>query len=110
MNERTKNIDANKVFGEAKADHRILNAALGAVEENPGRPVVLVSKDINLRLKAKALNLTAEDFETKTGLWVDNLYMPTLLNGLQKMCLEGFFAPRQEVWVIHCGGALFNRL
>jgi PhoH-like ATPase len=74
MNERTKNIDANKVFGEAKADHRILNAALGAVEENPGRPVVLVSKDINLRLKAKALNLTAEDFETGKIRHIDDLY------------------------------------
>jgi PhoH-like ATPase len=74
MNERTKNIDANKVFGEAKADHRILNAALGAVEENPGRIVVLVSKDINLRLKAKALNLTAEDFETGKVRHIDDLY------------------------------------
>jgi PhoH-like ATPase len=74
MNERTKNVDANKVFGEAKADHRILNAALGAVEENPGRPVVLVSKDINLRLKAKALNLTAEDFETGKIRHIDDLY------------------------------------
>ncbi|UPT67243.1 MAG: PIN domain-containing protein [Sphingobacteriales bacterium JAD_PAG50586_3] len=74
MNERTKNVDANKVFGEAKADHRILNAALGAVEENPGRSVVLVSKDINLRLKAKALNLTAEDFETGKIRHIDDLY------------------------------------
>lgn len=74
MNERTKTVDANKVFGESKADHRILNAAIGAVEENPGRSVVLVSKDINLRLKAKALNLTAEDFETGKIRHIDDLY------------------------------------
>lgn len=74
MDERTTKVDANKVFGDNKADHRILNAALGAVEQNPGRIVVLVSKDINLRLKAKALNLTAEDFETGKIRHIDDLY------------------------------------
>lgn len=57
-------VDANKVFGESKADHKILNAALAVKEENPDRKVILVSKDINLRLKAKSLNVQAEDYET----------------------------------------------
>ena len=56
--------DANKVFGERKNDHRILNAALRLKDENPGRNVILVSKDINLRLKAKSMGLPAEDYET----------------------------------------------
>src|SRR5471030_1897291 len=62
----TKNIaaDAEAVFGSDKIDHRILNAAIGLQEENPDKKVVLVSKDICLRLKAKALNLYAEDYET----------------------------------------------
>jgi PhoH-like ATPase len=33
-------------------------------KEEKGRKVILVSKDINLRLKAKALGLTAEDYTT----------------------------------------------
>lgn len=74
MNERTKNVDATKVFGDSKADHKILNAALAAVEEYPTRQVIMVSKDINLRLKAKALNLTAEDFETGKIRHIDDLY------------------------------------
>jgi PhoH-like ATPase len=41
-----------------------LNAALKLQEEEPACKVVLVTKDINLRLKAKALNLPAEDFKT----------------------------------------------
>jgi PhoH-like ATPase len=57
-------IDAEQIFGERKADHRILNAALNLSEEYPGRKVILVTKDINLRLKAKSLNILAEDFET----------------------------------------------
>lgn len=56
--------DAEVVFGERKADHRILNAALFMQHQYPLRKVVLVSKDINLRLKAKSLKINAEDFET----------------------------------------------
>ncbi len=56
--------DANHVFGEKKNDHRILNAALRIREENKDRNVILVSKDINLRLKAKSMGLPAEDYET----------------------------------------------
>lgn len=57
-------VDAERVFGEKKADHRILNSALCVAESNPGKKVVLVTKDINLRIKAKSLNLIAEDYET----------------------------------------------
>lgn len=57
-------IDAEKVFGEKKADHRILNTALYVSEKYPNRKVIMVTKDINLRIKAKSLNLTAEDYET----------------------------------------------
>lgn len=59
-----KEMDANDVFGEHKNDHRILNAALRMKDENPERKVILVSKDINLRLKAKSMGLPAEDYET----------------------------------------------
>jgi len=59
-----KELDANDVFGEHKNDHRILNAALRMKDENPDRKVILVSKDINLRLKAKSMGLPAEDYET----------------------------------------------
>jgi PhoH-like ATPase len=57
-------VDAERVFGERKADHRILNSALYIAETNPEKKVVLVTKDINLRIKAKSLNLNAEDYET----------------------------------------------
>jgi PhoH-like ATPase len=60
----TNGVDANKVFGENKPDHGILNTALALKSEYPGKKIILVSKDINLRLKAKALSLAAEDYET----------------------------------------------
>ncbi|TVQ15481.1 MAG: PhoH family protein [Bacteroidetes bacterium] len=67
-------LDATQVFGEDKPDHRILNTALYLARENPERRVVLVSKDINLRIKAKSLNMAAEDFETGKVKNVDELY------------------------------------
>ena len=74
MNEKCKK-DARLIFGEDKPDHRILNTALKLKEDYPDRKVILVSKDINLRLKAKALNLQAEDFETGKIKNIDHLYV-----------------------------------
>jgi len=58
------NENGSNVFFEAnKPDHRILNSALALQEDEPDKKVILVSKDVALRLKAKALNLPAEDYE-----------------------------------------------
>ncbi|GGZ19603.1 phosphate starvation protein PhoH [Echinicola pacifica] len=61
---QTEHVNANKVFGEEKNDHKILNSALDLKHSEEGRKVILVSKDINLRLKAKSLDIQAEDYET----------------------------------------------
>ncbi|HAH38098.1 MAG TPA: PhoH family protein [Algoriphagus sp.] len=63
MNPENK-LNANVIFGEEKNDHKILNAALYLKEHEKNRKVILVSKDINLRLKAKSLEIHAEDYET----------------------------------------------
>jgi len=57
-------LNANEIFGEEKNDHKILNAALHLKQFEKNRKVILVSKDINLRLKAKSLDIYAEDYET----------------------------------------------
>ncbi len=72
MNDSSK-LDALTIFGD-KNDHRILNSALQLQEELPKYNVVLVTKDINLRLKARALNLVAEDYETGKIQDVAGLY------------------------------------
>jgi PhoH-like ATPase len=74
MNEKSNKIDANEIFGERKADHQILNAALSVQADHPGRKVVLISKDINLRLKAKSLDLSAEDYLTGKVKDINELY------------------------------------
>jgi PhoH-like ATPase len=70
----TGTLDANRVFNEDKADHRILNSALLLQKEEKGRKVILVSKDVNLRLKAKALGLQAEDYTTGKIQNISSLY------------------------------------
>jgi Predicted ATPase related to phosphate starvation-inducible protein PhoH len=72
--EKSQRLDAVKIFGNEKYDHQIINAALTLMEEQPEKKVVLVSKDICLRLKAKALNLPAEDYETGKIKNVEELY------------------------------------
>lgn len=95
-------IDASKVFGEDKADHRIINAALLLQREEKGRKVILVSKDVNLRLKAKALGLQAEDYTTGKIQNISSLYSgnrviedvdPTIIN----LLYEKGYAPPEEV-------------
>ncbi|MBU0488014.1 MAG: PhoH family protein [Bacteroidetes bacterium] len=73
LNEMAK-VDAVKIFGEKKPDHKILNAALYLQEKYPSRKVVLVTKDINLRVKAKSLNLNAEDYLTGKVKEPDSLF------------------------------------
>jgi PhoH-like ATPase len=47
---------------QGKADNQILGVVQALRTQQPGRDVVLVSKDINMRIKARALGLPAEDY------------------------------------------------
>jgi len=80
MDKKSTETDAEDVFGDDKTDHKILNAALALQEDHPDKNVILVSKDICLRLKAKALNLNAEDYETGKVKNLDELYTGTTTN------------------------------
>jgi PhoH-like ATPase len=45
-----------------KADNSILSTAFGLIKELPNRRIIIVSKDINLRIKAGILGIPAEDY------------------------------------------------
>ncbi|MDO9074414.1 MAG: PhoH family protein [Rubrivivax sp.] len=47
---------------QGKADNQILGVVQSLREQQPQRDIVLVSKDINMRVKARALGLPAEDY------------------------------------------------
>jgi PhoH-like ATPase len=62
------------IFKEDTPDHRILSVALEWNKKFKDRTVVLVSKDVNLRMKAKALEILAEDYTTDRVTSLEELY------------------------------------
>lgn len=63
-----KQVEAGKRFGRVLPDNLILGSILQLKEDNPGVPVVLVSKDINLRIKASICGVDAEDYENDRAI------------------------------------------
>ncbi len=51
-------------FYEDTPDHRILVVTQYMKDNNPDRQVILITKDVNLRIKAKALGIQAQDYLT----------------------------------------------
>jgi PhoH-like ATPase len=47
-----------------KPDHHILNTTYHLAVDNSSRHVILVTKDVNLRMKAKSIGLMAQDYTT----------------------------------------------
>lgn len=89
MEEIPSQQNAETLFSHGKFDNRILNSALVLKEENPTQKVILVSKDICLRLKAKALGLHSEDYETGKVKNVEELYSgKTMLKNINLAILE----------------------
>src|SRR6185369_2170646 len=63
-------------FNGNTVDRRIVALALHVKNQNKDTPTVLVTKDINLRIKADALGISAEDYET------DRVLLKDLYSGL----------------------------
>lgn len=84
--------NASATFDDYKNDNKIINAALSLQEEFPKRKVVLVSKDICLRVKARAFNLLAEDYLTGKITNVDELYSgKTTLDNIESEVIDELF-------------------
>ncbi|MBB1087424.1 PhoH family protein [Lysobacter sp. SG-8] len=65
---QTDNFDAGRRFGAVVPDNAILGAILALKEGEPDTPVVFVSKDINLRIKASIAGIASEDYENDRAL------------------------------------------
>ncbi len=89
-----------------KADNMILGVVQTLQREQPQRQIVLVSKDINMRLKARALGLEAEDYLNDHSLEDSDL----LYDGA--MLLPGNFWAKHgkdvESWIQ--GGTTFYKI
>lgn len=58
-------------FPEKKPDHRILSCTLTIAEKHPNMKTILVTKDVNLRMKARSLGISVEDYITDKVTNVD---------------------------------------
>ena len=67
---QTKQLDSNLPLGlpQGKADNQILGVVQALREQHAPREVVLVSKDINMRVKARALGLATDDYQNDKTL------------------------------------------
>jgi PhoH-like ATPase len=80
-------------FLQDTPDHRILGLALGLQREHADRPVILVSKDTNLRMKAKSLGLKAQDYTSDKVESFDKLYTGTrVVEGIESETIDRFYA------------------
>ncbi len=81
--------DAVEIFKDEKFDHHIINAALTLMEEHKDQKIILVTKDICLRLKAQSLSVFAEDYETGKIKNIAELYTGrTLLKNFPEHSLK----------------------
>ena len=69
-------------FNGNTVDNRILLLAASIQKTQPKNPTILVSKDINLRIKADALGLQAEDYET------DRVFITDLYTGMMEIAVS----------------------
>lgn len=62
VNASKDNKKITDAFPERSADNRILSVVAEIAEKNPGMKTILVSKDINLRMKARSIGFVSEDY------------------------------------------------
>lgn len=60
-----------EAFSEVNPDHRILSCTLTIAEKHPDMQTILVTKDVNLRMKARSLGIKVEDYITDKVINVD---------------------------------------
>ena len=87
-------------FAAQTPDHEILNIAYRLAQTKPKRQVILVSKDVNLRMKAKAVGLTAQDYRNDHVKDISALYQGVRLQEhIEEAIIERLYAPPQTVSV-----------
>lgn len=88
----------NESFPERTPDHKILAIAEYLKNKNPGRPVILVTKDINLRVKARSLQIKAQDYTTDKIQDLDAIYRPvTNKSGLPSELINNLYSSAEGV-------------
>jgi len=89
-------LDAEHIFQEEKNDHKILNVALYYHEQFKQKEIILVSKDVNLRIKAKSLGLKAQDYQVGIIKNISSLYTgKQCLENINEELIEKFYKEKK---------------
>jgi PhoH-like ATPase len=92
------NSEIKDVFKEDTPDHRILTTAFDWSKKNKNTTVILVTKDVNLRMKAKAIGILAEDYTTDRIRNVEELYSgKEVVEGFDDNAIVRLFQPPYEI-------------
>lgn len=90
--------EIREIFKEDTPDHRILSTALEIQKKKKNNSVILVSKDVNLRMKAKAVGVNAEDYTTDKITNVEELYSgKETIENFSHDIIEKLYQPPFEV-------------
>lgn len=82
-------------FAQRIPDHRILSAALQIADEHPNEKTILVTKDVNLRMKAKSLGMNVEDYINDKVTEVDFFNMPQAeFDGIDADLIDRIYSER----------------
>lgn len=77
-----------------RADNRILALAISIKKDSPKRPVMFVTKDVNLRIKADALGIAAEDYEP-SSVEPEELYSGVTTVNIEPHLVDEFYSQKR---------------
>lgn len=95
----------SEAFPEKKADHIILGLADWLATNDREKPTILVTKDMNLRMKARSIHLTAEDYTTdkvSQALVFENTNRT--FSGILPELIDRIYSAREGIPVEELGG------
>jgi PhoH-like ATPase len=74
------------------SDNQIISTALSEMDENPSRKVIMVSRDINMRVKCDALGIATEDYQVEQVVAKsDDLYSGTAEILVDEQVVDDFY-------------------
>jgi len=84
--------DLKQNFPVQNPDHHILNIAYQIAKEHPAKQVILISKDVNLRMKAKAVGMTAQNYTSDQVKDISSVYKGSRIKeNISPEVIEQFF-------------------
>ncbi len=81
----------------SKADNRILSVALALKQADQKQDVIMISKDTNLRVKANAFGIQAEDYKTQR-VEISELYTGAATQEVTSDVIDRFYQDKELPW------------